>query len=232
MLQRPKNTIIYAAMKYPIFLNLESKRIVVIGGGSVAARKVLSLLDTQARIVVVAEQIDEALKSRCKNTDIEFVQAKYSKEYLAGATIVFAATSDKKVNEQIYKDCQLVEALCNVTDEPQLCDFFVPAVVKRGDLQIAVCTEGYSPAYAGHIRQKLENIFTEKHGEFLAELETIRKHIMEIVLDAADRKTILGELVSDESFKYFVENGAASWRKFSEKTIKCPAISNINDRKD
>jgi precorrin-2 dehydrogenase/sirohydrochlorin ferrochelatase len=204
-------------MKYPIFLNLESKRIVVIGGGSVAARKVLSLLDTQARIVVVAEQIDEALKSRCKNTDIEFVQAKYSKEYLAGATIVFAATSDKKVNEQIYKDCQLVEALCNVTDEPQLCDFFVPAVVKRGDLQIAVCTEGYSPAYAGHIRQKLENI---------------RKHIMEIVLDAADRKTILGELVSDESFKYFVENGAASWRKFSEKTIKCPAISNINDRKD
>jgi len=218
-------------MKYPIFLNLESKRAVVIGGGSVAARKVLSLLDTQARIVVIADQIDEVLKTRCKNTDTEFVEAKYSKDYLAGATIAFAATNDEELNEQIYKDCQQLEVLCNVVDAPQLCDFFVPAVVKRGDLQIAVCTEGYSPAYAGHIRQKLEGIFTEKHGEFLAELETIRKYIIEEVPDAADRKTILGGLVGDESFKYFVENGAASWRKYAEKIINSPA-ANINEPKD
>ena len=158
-------------MKYPIFLNLKLKRAVVVGGGSVATRKVLTLLGTQARVVVVADQIDEVLKTKCKNTNTEFVQAKYSKEYLAGATIVFAATNDRKVNEQIYKDCQQIEALCNVADEPELCDFFVPAVVKRGDLQIAVGTDGYSPAYAGHIRQKLESIFTEKHGEFLAELD-------------------------------------------------------------
>lgn len=207
-------------MKYPIFLNLESKRAVVIGAGSVATRKILSLLDSKARIVIVAEKIDQALKTRCKNSDIEFVQAKYSKEYLTGATIVFAATNDKKVNEQIYKDCQQAEALCNVADEPELCNFFVPAVAKRGGLQIAVCTEGYSPSYAGHIRQKLENIFTEKHGEFLAELEIIRKQIIEKVPDAEERKKILGQLVSDESFKFFVENGAADWHKYAANIIK------------
>jgi precorrin-2 dehydrogenase / sirohydrochlorin ferrochelatase len=218
-------------MKYPIFLNLESKRAVIIGGGSIAARKILGLLDAQARVVVVADQIDEVLKTRCKNTDTEFVEAKYSKDYLAGATIAFAATNDEELNEQIYKDCQQLEVLCNVADNPELCDFFVPAVVKRGDLQIAVSTEGYSPAYAGHIRQKLESIFTEKHGEFLAELESIRKYIMEEVSDAAGRKTLLGELVGDESFKYFIENGAESWRRYAEKIIKSSA-ADINDRKD
>jgi precorrin-2 dehydrogenase/sirohydrochlorin ferrochelatase len=219
-------------MKYPLFLNLKSKRTVVIGGGSVAARKILGLLDAQARVVVVAEQIDEVLKTRCKKTDTEFVEAKYSKDYLAGATIAFAATNDEELNEQIYKDCQQLEVLCNVADNPELCDFFVPAVVKRGDLQIAVGTDGYSPAYAGHIRQKLESIFTEKHGEFLAELETIRKYIMEEVPDSAQRKALIGKLVGDESFKYFVENGSATWRKYAEKIIESPAATNINDQKD
>ena len=106
-------------MKYPIFLNLESKRAVVIGGGSVAARKILGLLDAQARVVVVAEQIDEVLKTRCKNTNAEFVETKYSKDYLVGATIAFAATSDEKLNEQIYRDCQQLEILCNVVPFPR-----------------------------------------------------------------------------------------------------------------
>lgn len=232
MLQGPKSAIIYIAMKYPIFLNLKSKRAVVIGGGSVAARKILSLLDAQARVVVVADQIDEVLKTRCKNTDTEFVEAKYSKDYLAGAAIAFAATNDEELNEQIYKDCQQLEVLCNVADDPELCDFFVPAVVKRGDLQIAIGTEGYSPAYAGHIRQKLEGIFTEKHGEFLTELETIRKYIMEEVSDATERKTLLGELAGDVSFDYFVQNGSANWRKYARKIIESPAATNINDQKD
>ena len=219
-------------MKYPIFLDLKSKRAVVIGGGSIAARKILGLLDAQARVVVVADQIDAVLKTRCKNTDTEFVEAKYSKDHLVGATIAFAATNDEELNEQIYKDCQQLEVLCNVVDDPELCDFFVPAVVKRGDLQIAVGTDGYSPAYAGHIRQKLEGIFTEKHGEFLAELEAIRKYIMEAVRDPAHRKALLGELVGDESFKYFIENGSDKWQSYAEKIIESPAVTNANDQKD
>jgi precorrin-2 dehydrogenase/sirohydrochlorin ferrochelatase len=206
-------------MKYPIFLNLKSKRAVVIGGGSVAARKVLSLLDTQARIVVVAEQIDEALKTGCKNTDVEFVYAKYSKEYLAGATIAFAATNDAKVNEQIYRDCQQLEVLCNTVDSPALCDFFTPAVVKRGDLQIAISTDGNVPAYAGHLRQKLEEIITFEHGQFVAELEKIREKILADISDENKRKTVLGTLAGDEAFEIFKKKGPDALRIWAEKII-------------
>ena len=207
-------------MKYPIFLNLKSKRAVVIGGGPVAARKVLGLLDAHARVVVVAEHIDDVLETRCRNTNTEFVEAKYSKEYLVGATIVFAATNSRKVNEQVYRDCQELEIFCNTADDPELCDFFVPAVVKRGDLQIAVCTEGDYPAYSGHIRKKLEDIFTEKHGQFLTELEAVRKHIMEIIPDSAQRKAMLGELAGDTSFEYFTAHGPAEWQNNTEEMIK------------
>jgi precorrin-2 dehydrogenase/sirohydrochlorin ferrochelatase len=211
-------------MKYPIFLNLKSKRAVVIGGGSVAARKVLGLLEAQARVVVIAEHIDDVLETRCKFTNTEFVKAKYTKENLVGATIVFAATNSRKVNEQIYKDCQELEIFCNTVDDPELCDFYVPAVVKRGDLQIAICTEGDYPAYAGHIRKKLEDIFTEKHGQFLVELEAIRKYIMDVMSDSSQRKALLGELAGDTSFEDFAANGAGVWRNNAEEMIKSHTV--------
>jgi precorrin-2 dehydrogenase/sirohydrochlorin ferrochelatase len=113
-----------------------------------------------------------------------------------------------------------LEVLCNVVDEPELCDFFVPAVVKRGDLQIAIGTEGHCPAYAGHIRKKLEKIFTEEHGQFLAELEALRKQIITDVAEPTERKAMLGELADDKSFEYFVANGPAQWRTFAEELIK------------
>ncbi|MEN6387155.1 MAG: bifunctional precorrin-2 dehydrogenase/sirohydrochlorin ferrochelatase [Phycisphaerales bacterium] len=211
-------------MKYPVFMNLENQRIVVIGAGSVGTRKVLTLTDSGARIVVVSEEFDQILKDKCLRKEIECVKARYSKEYLVGAVMAFAATNNRETNEQIYKDCQELEVLCNVPDNPDLCDFFVPAVVKRGDLQIAVCTEGNSPAYAGHIRKKLEEIFTEKHGEFLAELEQIRKRIIDEVSDMQVRKAILGELAGDASFDYFIEKGPSEWEKFALEKLNTHII--------
>ena len=206
-------------MKYPVFLNLESKRVVVIGAGPVAARKILGLLEAKARVVVVAEKIDDALKIRCKNTNIEFVEAKYSKDYLVGTTIAFAATNNQKLNEQIYKDCQQLDVLCNVVDSPGLCDFFVPAVVKRDDLQIAICTEGSFPAYAGHLRQKLEDIITPQHGEFVTELEKLRGKVFEQIRDDNKRKTIFGTLAGDEAFEIFKKNGPKALGDWAEKII-------------
>ena len=205
--------------KYPIFLELSGRRVVVIGAGAVAARKAKSLLDAGARLVIVADKIDDVLTSLCQGTNAELIKSKYSKDYLTGAVLAIAATGDRQLNRRIYKDCQELEILCNVVDEPQLCDFFVPAVVKRGDLQIAVCTEGHSPAYAGHIRKKLEQTFTDKHGEFLAELKTLRKRIIKDVSDPTDRKALLGQLVDDKSFEYFVQNGPAQWRAYADRLI-------------
>ncbi len=206
---------------YPIFLNLSGRRAVVIGGGTVAVRKAQGLLSAGARVILVAENFDEALlKEIFKGTDVQLVKSKYSKDYLGCALLAIAATNDRQLNEEIYKDCQELEILCNVADRPELCNFFVPAVVRRGDLQITIGTEGDCPAYAGHIRRKIEEAFTDEHGDFLAELESVRKYIIANVASPAERKALLGQLVKDESFEYFRQNGAAAWQGYADKIIE------------
>ena len=214
-----KNDIVQIMTKFPIFLNMAGKRAVVIGAGAIAARKVISLLEAGARVTVVAEHIDDALKARCNQTNAEIIEAKYAKDYLVGATLAFAATNDAKTNAQIYKDCQQLEVLCNVVDNPTLCDFFTPAVVKRDDLQIAISTDGNFPAYAGHLRQKLEEIITSEHGRFVTELEKLREKVFAQITDTNKRKTILGVLAGDEAFEIFKKNGPDALRKWAEKII-------------
>jgi precorrin-2 dehydrogenase/sirohydrochlorin ferrochelatase len=206
--------------KYPIFLELVQRRVVIVGGGTVAARKAEPVLKAGARLVIIAEKICDALRGLCGKMHAELIETKYSKDYLVGATLAIAATDNEELNRRIYKDCQQLEILCNVVDSPELCDFYVPAVVNRGDLQIAVGTDGKSPAFAGHIRKKLEKIFTDKHGDFLSELEHIRGHIIENIPDEIERKALLGKLADDESFDYFVKNGPAEWRKKAEEMMK------------
>lgn len=211
--------------KYPIFLELGGRRVVLVGGGSVAVRKARALLDAGARLVVVAEKASDALTDLGTQNRIELIRAKYSKPYITGAVLVIAATDNVKVNEQIYADCQALEILCNVVDDPRLCDFFVPAVVRRGDLQITVGTEGYCPAYAGHLRKKLETMFTAEHGQFLAELEIARSQIIKEITTGADRKSLLGELADDASFDYFKANGPNAWRERADGLIRKRAAS-------
>ncbi len=211
--------------KYPIFLELSGRRVVLIGGGAVAVRKAGVLLEAGARLVVVAEQATGVLTTMCTQQGATLIRSRYAKEYISEAALVVAATDDAKVNRQVYADCQAQGILCNVVDDPEFCDFFVPAVVKRGDLQIAISTEGNCPAYAGHLRKKLEAIFTQEHGEFLTELEQMRKRIIERIPDQADRKALLGELVDDKSFDYFREKGSAAWREKAEENIEAHQAS-------
>jgi precorrin-2 dehydrogenase/sirohydrochlorin ferrochelatase len=206
--------------KYPIFLELGGRRVVVVGGGLVALRKAQFLLEAGARLVVVAKQTCSAMSRLCAENPVELVRARYSKNYLGHATLVIAATNVADVNSQIYEDCQELEIFCNVVDQPNLCDFFVPAVVRRGDLQVAIGTEGYCPAYASHLRKRLERVVTEEHGQFLAELEALRKRLFKAVLDPAGRKGLLGQLVSDASFHVFVEKGPAAWRRYAARQIR------------
>lgn len=192
----------------------------MVGGGTVAFRKAQSLIDAGARLVVVGKQIDEALEGLCQSKGVRLVKGSYAKEYLVGAVLAIAATNDTELNKQIYKDCQELEVLCNVVDVPDLCDFFVPAVVERGPLQIAIGTGGHSPAFAGHLRKKLEEIITDQHGQFLTELNAIRKLIIKRVPDPNDRKILAGVLVEDKSFELFVGEGAEAWRTWANDKVE------------
>lgn len=207
-------------VKYPIFLKLNGRRVIIIGSGAVAARKAQSLLAAGAKLLIVAEHIQDKLTYLCQNQDAKLIESAYSTDYLAGAFLVIAATEDYQLNKQIYEDCRQSQILCNVVDVPELCDFFVPAVVRCGDLQIAISTDGRCPAYAALLRKKIEKNFTDKHGEFLIELDLIRKRIIANVSDTAERKVLLEKLVEDKSFDFFVQRGSAQWRTFAEKIIK------------
>ncbi len=211
---------VFVMAKYPIFLELTGRRVVLVGGGAVAVRKAEALLGAGARLVVIAEQATGVLTTMCTQHNAKLIRSRYAKEYIGEAALVVAATNDAKTNRQVYADCQALGILCNVVDDPEFCDFFVPAVVKRGDLQIAIGTEGNCPAYAGHLRKKIEAIFTETHGQFLTVLEQVRKKVIEKLADPADRKALLGELVDDKSFGYFCVNGPAAWRKQAEEKIE------------
>jgi precorrin-2 dehydrogenase / sirohydrochlorin ferrochelatase len=205
--------------KYPIFLELAGRRVLIVGAGPVAQRKSLTLLEAGARVVIVAECVDPAFEAACATKKIELVKARYSKEYIGDATIVIAATNDRKVNGRIYRDCQEMEVLCNSVDEPEYCDFFAGAVVTRGRLQVAISTDGACPAYAGHLRKRLEDLITEDHGRFLNEMEAARGRVLAAIPDEKDRKAVMGRLVDDASFEVFVRQGAQEWRKYAEGII-------------
>lgn len=205
--------------KYPITLEMSGRRAVVIGAGPVAARKVQSLQEAGARVTVIAAHVQPMLEEAFHLPHVELVLSPYQKNYLVGATLVIAATNDITLNRQIYVDCQELEILCNVVDQPELCDFYVPAVVQRGNLQIAVSTDGHCPAYAGHLRKKLEEQFTETHGQFVEALEEARRQTLAAIDDADERKAVLGQLAGDDSFAYFVRHGMTEWHEYSKNLI-------------
>jgi precorrin-2 dehydrogenase/sirohydrochlorin ferrochelatase len=218
-----------AMAKYPIFLKMTGRRVVIIGGGAVAYRKAKALIDTGARLVIVAPKASEPLTLLCQEAQVELIRSRYSKQYLGSALLVIAATNNPSLNHRIFEDCQELEILCNVVDQPELCDFFAPALVKRLGLQIAISTEGYCPAYASHIRKKIEKLFTENHGRFLDALERMRQSLMASQPEPSDRKVILGELVSDRSFDVFVQQGLEAWQQYAHNIIsqqqeKTPSI--------
>jgi precorrin-2 dehydrogenase/sirohydrochlorin ferrochelatase len=205
--------------KYPIFIELKGRRVVIIGGGQIALRKAQALLETHCRLVVVAKEVCAGLETLCAEHPTELVRGPYMTEYLSEAMLVVAATHDRPLNEQIYRDCQARRILCNVVDQPDLCDFYVPAMVKRGSLQIAVSTNGASPAFAGHVRHKIEQCFTEQHGEFLDLLLWAREQTLARLTGPNQKKTVSGWLAGDSSFDVFVTQGAQAWRAMAEKKI-------------
>lgn len=205
--------------KYPIFLELEGRRAVVVGGGAVAARKARVLLDAGASIIVVATRVSAKMRNVCNNADADVRESTYAKDCLAGSVLVIAATDDMAVNAQVYEDCRDLGVLCNVVDQPEFCDFYVPAVVKRGNLQIAISTDGACPAYSGRLRKKLQSMFTEQHGEFLEELRVLRTRIIGEVAGPDERKRLLDTLADDRSFELFCDQGPAPWRKYADDLI-------------
>ncbi|MEW6679701.1 MAG: bifunctional precorrin-2 dehydrogenase/sirohydrochlorin ferrochelatase [bacterium] len=136
---------------YPIFLDIEGKRCVVVGGGKVAKRKIERLLEARADVVVISPDLDESLKER-----VLWIKREYKNGDLEGAFIAIAATNDKQINQMVYNEAEKMGILINVVDKPKLCRFIVPSLIQRDDVTIAISTEGKDPSLAKEIRIKIE----------------------------------------------------------------------------
>jgi precorrin-2 dehydrogenase / sirohydrochlorin ferrochelatase len=186
---------------FPMFLKLEGRQCLVIGAGKVAEPKIGGLLDTGARVRVVALAASSAVREWARVGKIELELRAFSAEDLDGAFLAIVATNSRSLNERVYHEAQRRGVLCNVVDVPDLCDFFYPAVVRRGDLQIAVSTSGQSPSLAQKIRQQLEKQFGPGYTAWVAELGETRKLILTSDLDKKRKLDLLHSLASREALE-------------------------------
>jgi len=159
---------------YPVFANIEGRKVVVVGGGPVAQRKVSSLLKCRACVVVISPELTGEMAQLRDRGLIEVLNRPYQKGDIEGAWLVIAATGDELVNQQVFDEANEKGIFCNVVDVPDLCSFQVPSVVRRGDLQIAISTSGASPALAKHIRKQLQEEFGKHYEPFLTALSELR----------------------------------------------------------
>ena len=152
---------------YPILINLQRFPCLVIGGGQVALRKIQSLLSYNVKITVISPNICKQLKAVIKKNKLKVIPKYYSKEYIKNYKIIFSATNKREVNEQVFKDCKAENKLLNVVDVPELCDFILPAVVRRGDLTISVSSQGRAPFFAKEIKNKVDHIFPSYYEDII-----------------------------------------------------------------
>jgi precorrin-2 dehydrogenase / sirohydrochlorin ferrochelatase len=182
---------------YPIMLRLEGKKVVVVGGGKVAARKVSGLLDTGARIIVISPDATDELRELATGGMIEWHEKQFFKQDIYGAFLIFAATNDPELNQSI-KSAASDHQLVTIADSPEGSDFHVPSHIQRGRLSIAVSTGGASPTLARMLREQLEHQFDERFEDYLEFLFSARQRILKEVKDPARKRKVLTAIVSEE----------------------------------
>jgi precorrin-2 dehydrogenase/sirohydrochlorin ferrochelatase len=183
---------------YPIFLDLEGRRVVVVGGGGVSARKVEAMIKFGARVTVIAPTCTEEISRWADEGRLTLARRTYESTDLDAATLVIASTNAPEVNAQIAADCRAHGILVNVVDDTSLCDFIVPAIVENGSIQIAISTGGRSPAFARVVKRDLQTAIGPEYAEMndiLGSLRDAAKSSPKLPADP-DRKRFFDELIA------------------------------------
>lgn len=164
---------------FPIFLKLEQMNLLIVGGGYVGMEKLEAVLSNspETRITLVAPEISNEIYVLAKVHNIELLNETYEKRHLKGKNLVIVGTGNLEVSEQVQKDCKELNILLNVADKPDLCDFYLGSVVKKGDLKIAISTNGKSPTFAKRFREILEQVLPDSLQETLDNLQILRDRL-------------------------------------------------------
>ncbi len=189
---------------FPIFVKLQGRLVVVIGGGSIAEEKIAGLLTADVRVRVISPAITPALAERVRGRTIEWLPKVFEPGDLCGAHLVIAATSVPGVNEAAFREAEARGIFCNAVDDIEHCHFYYGSVVQRGDLQIAISTNGKSPALAQRLRQELEAQFGPEYEVWLERLGAARELLRAASSEGESNKKLLHQLASQSAFEQFL----------------------------
>ena len=201
---------------FPMFMKLAGKQCLVVGAGKVGEPKIGGLIDTGAHIHVVAIAAGGQVHEWAHARKVELELRPFSVSDLDGKFLAVVATASNSLNELIYREAQRRGVLCNVVDVPEYCDFFYPAVVRRGDLQIAISTSGQSPSLAQKLRQQLERQFGLGYTTWVEQLGETRRLILASDLDKETKSELLHSLASRQAFEALVAKIPVSSSTVSE----------------
>jgi siroheme synthase-like protein len=184
---------------YPICLDLNDRSVLVVGGGPIAEGKIIQLVEADARVHVVSPTLTERLSEMVAQQLITHRHAEFSEADLQGAMLVISATDEQSVNEAVAKAAALRGMLCNVVDQPALCNFITPALVTRGGLQISISTGGGSPSLAQRVKREIAELIGEEYGELLELAAELRREVHRRMPDFNRRRDLLRAFVESDA---------------------------------
>ena len=176
---------------FPAFIKLDDRPCLVVGAGSIAASKIASLLRAGARLTVVAPQAKAEVAKLAAAGNFVWHQREFQSADLKGVFLAIAATASNAVNRAVFRAAQKRGILCNAVDDPPHCDFYFPAIVRRGDLQIAISTAGESPSVAQRFRREIEASLDLSLGNWLRFVGSLRRHVLANHPPSDERKKLL-----------------------------------------
>jgi precorrin-2 dehydrogenase/sirohydrochlorin ferrochelatase len=182
---------------YPIYLDIEGRNVVIIGGGNVCARKAETMMKYGARVTIFSPEFTEEIEQWAREGSLSLKRKPYDESDLAGAHIVIASTDDTRVNEQIAADCRARRIPVNVVDVTPLCEFIVPAIIEKGSVQIAISTGGKSPALARTLKEDLQRSIGPEYAEVNDLLGTLREGAKGVLRTDVDRKRFFDGIIAD-----------------------------------
>lgn len=181
---------------YPIYIDIEERNVVIIGGGNVCARKAETMMKYGARVTVVSPELTDEIEQWAREGCLTIRRKPYDDSDLDGANIVIASTDDQRVNEQIAADCRARRIPVNVVDVTPLCEFIVPAIIEKGSIQIAVSTGGKSPALARTLKEDLQRTVGPEYAEVNDVLGSLRDGAKKALPTDLDRKRFFDGIIA------------------------------------
>lgn len=205
--------------QFPIFLNLHERMCLVVGGGPVAERKVKNILECEGLVRLVSPRITSALEDLAAQKSLEWEVRNYSAVDLAGVFLAFICTDDYQLNRSIAEDCRKKAVMVNVVDDPSNCDFFVPSILRRDSLAVAISTEGRSPLFSRRLREELEELIPQDYGHLAEGLGRLRDYIKTRIEDTNTRQAIYRLLLQPDILNLLRNNQEEIARERIEECI-------------